>query len=532
MGVALRSGLAALALCGLAACGGGGGGGGDGSVLNPPNNNPGTGGTWTQGVFAPRADFAAQCVAPRAGTNDRAGSAFTEKMFLRSWTNELYLWYNEVQDTNPASFDVEQYFNILTTPQLTPSQRPKDRFHFTFDTAEWLALSQGGQSIGYGAEIMIVGDGRPPRRAFVAFVEPNTSAANGGVTRGMEVVSINGVDFVNDATNAGVNTLNAGFFPSAANQTFSWVFKRPNGGTNLSVQLTSAAITHQPVLVDKTIAQNGKNIGYILFNDHVGTAEDQLIDAVNRLQGSDDLILDIRYNGGGFLDIANELAFMIAGPGRTTGQIFERLMFNNKNLTRDPISGELLAPGTPFHSSVQGLPGSTKTPGTPLPTLGLPRVYVITGPNTCSASESIINGLRGVGVQVFLIGSTTCGKPFGFYPQDNCGTTYFSIQFQGVNNMGEGDYPDGFAAQNQTGPSSIKLAGCSVADDLLHELGDATEGRLKAALDFRASGNATCPAASGFAPGGQLKAGQQILSSTDGHIYKSPERENRIMRTR
>jgi hypothetical protein len=100
--------------------------------------------------------------------------------------------------------------------------------------------------------------------------------------------------------------------------------------------------------------------------------------------------------------------------------------------------------------------------------------------------------------------------------------------------MGDGEYPDGFAAQNQSGASSIKLAGCSVADDLLHELGDESEGRLKAALDFRANGNstATCPAASGFSPGGQLKAGQQILSTTDGHIYKSPERENRIMRTR
>jgi carboxyl-terminal processing protease len=532
MGTALRSGLAAVVLCGLAACGGGGGGGG--SALNP-GNNPGTG-TYTPGVFAPRANFEAQCISPRAGTNDRTGSAFTEKMFLRSWTNELYLWYNEITpEPNPnLTADVQDFFDLLKTPQQTPSQQPKDRFHFTFDTAQWIALSQGGQSIGYGAEIMIVGDGLPPRRAFVAFVEPGTSASNAGVTRGMEVVSINGVDFVNDTTRAGVDTLNAAFFPSAANQTFSWVFKRPNGGANLTASLTSANITHKPVLVTKTIAQNGKNIGYMVFNDHIGTAEGQLFDAINTLQSVDDLILDIRYNGGGFLDIANELAFMIAGQGSTTGRIFERLVFNNKNLTRNPVSGELLAPGTPFHTTVQGLPGSTKTPGTPLPTLGLSRVYVITGPNTCSASESIINGLRGVGVEVFLIGSTTCGKPFGFYPQDNCGTTYFSIQFQGVNDMGQGEYPDGFAAQNQTGASSIKLAGCSVADDLLHELGDESEGRLKAALDFRASGNlnASCPPASGFSPGGQLKAGQQTLSTTDGRIYKSPERENRIMLTR
>ena len=58
---------------------------------------------------------------------------------------------------------------------------------------------------------------------------------------------------------------------------------------------------------------------------------------------------------------------------------------------------------------------------------------------TCSASESIINGLRGVNVQVIQIGSTTCGKPYGFYPEDNCGTTYFSIQFKGVNAAGFGE---------------------------------------------------------------------------------------------
>ncbi|HET9704933.1 MAG TPA: hypothetical protein VFP85_12910, partial [Vicinamibacterales bacterium] len=78
-------------------------------------------------------------------------------------------------------------------------------------------------------------------------------------------------------------------------------------------------------------------------------------------------------------------------------------------------------------------------------------------------------------MEVFLIGSTTCGKPFGFFPQDNCGTTYFSIQFQGLNAMSFGDYPDGFAAQNQGGASSVKLGGCSLADDFTHALGDTQE---------------------------------------------------------
>ena len=520
MGIAVRSGLAGAALCVLAACGGGGGGSG-----GPLSNNPGGGsGTFTPGVFAPRGDFAGQC------------TAFNQKMFLRSWTNELYLWYNEVPDTNPNTIpDVLDYFDQLKTPQTTPSGNDKDRFHFTFDSDAWHALSESGQSIGYGAELMIIGDGFPPRRAVVAFVEPGTPASNAGVTRGLEVLTVNGVDFVNDNTQAGVNVLNAAFFPTATGQTFTFGFRPVGGGATVNVQLTSADIVHTPVLDVDAIDQAGAKIGYILFNDHIATSEAALIAAVNTLKAANiqDLILDVRYNGGGFLDIANELAFMIAGPTPTTGQIFERLIWNNKNLTIDPISREPLLPGSAFHTTAVDVGGlGNPTRGSALPHLDLNRVYVITGPNTCSASESIINGLRGVNVQVFLIGSTTCGKPYGFYPQDNCGTTYFAIQFQGVNAMSFGDYPDGFAAQNQSGPSSLRLNGCSVADDFTHALGDMSEGRLAAALAFRANGNngATCPAPSGFAPGAQLKSGQMPLSAADGKIYKDPFRENRILR--
>jgi hypothetical protein len=486
--------------------------------------NPGGGtGTWTAGVFAPRADFAGQC------------TAFNEKMFLRSWTNELYLWYNEVADQNPNNIpDVLDYFDQLKTPQTTASGNPRDRFHFTFDTAEWIALSQSGQSIGYGAEFVIIPQTNS-RRVVIAYVEPGTPATGAAnLSRGMDVLLADGVDVATANTQAEIDTLNEAFFPTATgvNHTFR---VQPIGGAARDVTMTTADITHSPVLVSKTIDQAGQKVGYILFNDHIATSEAALINAVTALKaaGVTDLILDIRYNGGGFLDIANELSFMIAGPTRTTGQIFERLVFTNNHPTSVPISGEPLAPGTPFHTTALDVGDiGNPTPGTPLLHLDLDRVYVLTGPNTCSASESIINGLRGVNVQVFQIGSTTCGKPYGFYPQDNCGTTYFSIQFQGLNSMGQGDYPDGFAPQNQTGRSSIQLAGCSVADDFTEALGDPAEGRLAAALAFRASGNVTCPAASGFAPGAQLKPGQVSMSSTDGQMHKNPFRENRILRPR
>ena len=91
--------------------------------------------------------------------------------------------------------------------------------------------------------------------------------------------------------------------------------------------------------------------------------------------------------------------------------------------------------------------------------MNLSRVYVLTGGTTCSASESIINGLRGVDVEVIQIGSTTCGKPYGFYPEDNCGTTYFSIQFKGVNAAGFGDYADGFSPSNTSGAAARRVPG-------------------------------------------------------------------------
>ena len=146
------------------------------------------------------------------------------------------------------------------------------------------------------------------------------------------------------------------------------------------------------------------------------------------------------------------------------------------------------------------------------------------GDITCSASEAIVNSLRGVGVQVIEIGSTTCGKPYGFYPEDNCGTTYFSIEFQGVNDQGFGDYPDGFSPTNATGTVGVKLPGCAVGDDFTHALGDPNEGRFAEAVGYLI--NQSCPAATAVAP----TPGVRAASATDGLLHKSPWRENRILR--
>jgi hypothetical protein len=517
-----------LVICGLGAslagCGGGGGGNGGG----------GGGSGWTQGVFMPSQSFAAECVAPRSGVNpatgqsypDLQGTTLDENNFLRSWSDETYLWYDEIVDQDPAGFNNPLvYFDELRTFDVTPSGADKDKFHFIYSTDEWFQLSQSGESVGYGAAWIILASA-PPREAVVGYTEPGSPATDPTVNlaRGARVLEVDGVPVLDGPP----GPLNAGLFPETAGEPHTFVVEDlgTNGNTR-EITMTSEVVMSTPVQNVKTVATPSGTVGYLLFNDHIATAEEGLVDAVEQLAaaGVDELVLDIRYNGGGFLAIASQIAYMIAGDGPTAGRTFEEIQFSDKHPSTDPVTGEPLQP-FPFIDTTAGF--SSLPSGQALPTLGLERVFVLTGPNTCSASESIMNGLRGVDVEVIQIGSTTCGKPYGFYPTDNCGTTYFTIQFRGVNDKNFGDYTDGFSPEGT--PSSnagTPVPGCSVADDFEHALGDPLERRFQAALLYLE--NQSCPTPSGIAGPGLSKT-TAPLSATDGIMPKSPWRENRILR--
>lgn len=501
--------LAAVLL--LTGCGGGGGSDPPTAAPPPP---PALG-------LVEAAKVAGRCVAPRAPGvldetgrpyGDQVGTLSDEKSWVRSWIDETYLWYLDVRGLAAAVLDAGNYtsalayFKALKSPALTASGAARDRFHFSYDTAAWVAMSQSGIAYGYGFDIALLSKS-VPREAVVALTDPDTPAAAADIARGARVLAVDGVDLVYDGTPAGVDLLNAGLFPDGPGSHVFTVLD-PGAATPRSVTLTALSLASTPVRNVRTLPAPHQHVGYLLFNDHIATSEALLIDAVRQLKaaGVTELVLDLRYNGGGFLDIASELATMIAGTQRTTGRVFERLSFNDRN----PFALTLAQRSTPFLAVSQGFFGAS---GVALPTLDLGRVSVLTGPGTCSASESIVNGLRGVGVQVDLIGGSTCGKPYGFYPQDNCGTTYFAIQFEGVNDQGFGDYADGFAPT------------CAVADDFSHALGDPAEARLAAALSYRASG--VCPAA--VARAQPLAAAERPAGPA---LEKPAPRDNRLYRAR
>jgi carboxyl-terminal processing protease len=122
-----------------------------------------------------------------------------------------------------------------------------------------------------------------------------------------------------------------------------------------------------------------------------------------------------------------------------------------------------------------------------------------------------------------LIGDTTCGKPYGFYGIDNCGTTYFTIQFKGVNATGFGDYTDGFSPPGAENVG-VELPGCAVGDDLSKPLGDINEGRLSAALNYLATGS--CENSSS----GKQSKPAHPLSNLKGQVVKPGPLSGALMR--
>ena len=146
---------------------------------------------------------------------------------------------------------------------------------------------------------------------MVAFVEPGSPAVAAGITRGTTLVGVDGVNVADGAA----AIVNAGLFPKAAGD-HTFVIRDLGASTDRTVTLTAQALASTPVLKVATLPAPNQSVGYILFNDHIAPSEGQLVAAINTLKAAavTDLVLDVRYNGGGYLDIAAELAYMIAGP--------------------------------------------------------------------------------------------------------------------------------------------------------------------------------------------------------------------------
>ena len=444
----------ALAL-GLSACGGGGGGSTNTSVT-PPST-----------------------ALPASSTLANVCTVEGEKKFVRSYIDENYLWYREVPTVNAATYtSVVDYFKALLVKTLDSNGLPKDQFSFAISNTDADSMSTGVNA-GYGMEWAYDTQGR----LRVALVAAGSPAAVAGMARGGHMVRVN---------NYNVNS----WYPNTAGAWVDFQYSDTPGGTQRTIRLDARTVTEDPVpLTTIVTSPGGKRAGYMLFNAHTQGAQDKLITATRSLQGVgvNELVLDVRYNGGGYLYIAGSLSSMISNSAQSGGKVFEALRYNDKR-TADSNDSIYRFPNAVEYSE------GTYPVGYTLPRLGLKRVYVLTSDSTCSASESVINGLRGIDVEVVLVGQTTCGKPYGFTRKSNCALSYYPIEFQGINAKGFGDFSAGFAAT------------CAANDDLDRPLGNIQEGQLASAL-YHLDNNKCAPAT----------ALSQVLSTRKALADSSPE---------
>ncbi len=537
---AIYKALCVTTLAALAACGGGGGD--SGTPSQATGTNAGTlsptapGGSTTPPstptppppvVPTPVVSLAQRCVAPRPGVAatatsptiaaDAQGSIDTEKAWVSKFMTDTYLWYKDIPAVNAATFvpsaynnstydTLDAYFEALKTKQKTASGKLVDEFSFTIPTAD-LNDAQAGISSGYGIRFAFINTA-PPRLLRVLYVQPGSPAELAGVLRGDTVTSIDGTD-INANTAADRSRLDAGINPIVASKTTVFGLQAATSTVVRTVTVTSSQTVKVPAVpqsqvLASSVAVGTRTVGYLVLNSFsIDSAESELITAVTQLKTANvnELVLDLRYNGGGYLAISSQLAWMVSDAATLAGKVFEKKICNDKNPFSDCNTAYTFA---------QTSLGISVPRGQPLPQLGLKRVFVLTSRSTCSASEAIINSLTPF-MQVVTIGSTTCGKPYGFQYKDNCGTSYAAMQFKGVNANGFGDYADGLALT------------CKVADDLSKQRGDPAELMLSGALTYMRTGS--CPPVTT----GLLKSQADGADPGNYQVMRSKAEEVRLM---
>ena len=374
-------------------------------------------------------------------------SVAAQRSWLRDYMSDQYFWYANLGVPDESAPNIDAYFQSLL-------YRPTDRYSFSQPTSDYLQFLRDGTRTGYGYSLVFADGSQTALR--VRFAEPYSPVGLAGLKRGDTVLSIDGY---------GPAQIAAGTPGSVSTEGIPRRFRVVDkAGVERTFTVNSATYRISTV-PDRSLLSIGApagpiTAGYFVYQSFASTSTDALGSVFSDFAsaGVSEVIVDLRYNGGGSVSVARNLASMIGGSG-LDGKTFAEFRFNAKHIENNVTF--------PFTSDASLLPAA--------PLSGLNRVIVITSPSTASASELVINALKPF-TNVVLIGATTFGKPYAFQPRDLCGTTYSAVNFEYVNALGEGGFINGIAPT------------CVVADDLDHQLGDSNEARLAAAINYIKTG--------------------------------------------
>lgn len=403
----------------------------------------------------------------------------TVENFIWRGLNEIYLYKSDVPQLADNYFGTQarknDFLDNYATPEdlfyegLTASQ---DKFSFIVDDYVELENTFSGisKTTGMNYNLSYITSGSDDLLAFVRYVLPGTSAEDQGVKRGDIFTKVNGTK---------LTVSNYQSLLASPTITISLAILDGNNlsETGETKTLTNAEYATNPVFIKKVFEINGSKVGYLMYNSFTRDYDNQLNQAFGEFKaaGITDLILDVRYNGGGDVRTATDLASMITG--QFPGEIFMKEVWNDKYqayFESTPERKESLL--NRFNTKIRS--------GEVINSLNLNKVYVLTTLRSASASELIINGLKPY-IEVIQIGDRTTGKftaSVTLYDSPDFGrsganTTHkYAMQplvLKSVNAAGVSDFVDGLPPDHLI-KENIRSLGI---------LGDVNEPLLKVALD-------------------------------------------------
>lgn len=389
------------------------------------------------------------------------GSNEAANRWILSVMEEVYLWLDDMRTPIAESSDPEDYFESLLF-------RPTDRFSVIYPDYQELINSLNGITLDGGYEFTLFRENSTSDNvvAEITYIKKNSPASNVDLRRGDIITRING------------KTMTVSNFREILSEieglhslTFLRFDQEAQGFVSQpEVMLTAVQLAENPNFLDTVYTINNEKIGYVVYHffapgpgqDPVYDLEMDQIFGKFKAENIDHLIVDFRYNGGGFVSSAVNLASLIA-PGVGSGSVFSKTKYNNYLM--DNVE-RLRNVQTEFRTKAQNL-GNT---------LEENRVYILTSTRTASASELIINGLKPY-MDVFIIGDQTTGKNVGsvaFEDEDNEENLYgiLPIISQSFNSLDQSDYTKGFT------PNII----VKESQERLRPLGDINELLLRTAI--------------------------------------------------
>ena len=371
--------------------------------------------------------------------------------FVRDVLQSYYYWYKELPSPDPSSFSSpEAYLEAVRYRALDSS------FSYITSKAASDAFYSESQFIGFGLSYKQTGD--TELRLVQTF--PGSPAADAGMDRGDTLLSVNGKAVADLLRTGEINTI---FGAEQLGVTADVAWRDMQGGQR-SATLNKRLVTIPTVSQTAVLDAGRTRVGYIHFRNFVQPSVEALNRAFTEVRdaGATELVLDLRYNGGGLVSVAQHLAGLIAGPP-LVGQVFVQFTHNDKQSSRNTAYS--------FEAKAQAL--------------AVTRLVVIATRGSASASEAIVNGLRPY-MDVKVVGDATYGKPVGQYGFDFCEKVLYPVAFLVTNARGEADYFNGIPAD------------CAAADDVDHALASPQEASLAEALyvvrNGRCSGAASAQA--------------------------------------